>query len=258
MDQRLGTAEYYDAQPPPYKNADIPFYRSLLPSPEAKLLELGCGSGRVLIPLAQSARLAYGVDVSAEMLAVAWAKLRAAGLPPARALIAFGDITALPDLGHRFDLITAPFRVFQALIDDSAVTGFFATVRRHLAPGGTAVINAFHPYTDVFDRWEEWAEEAVNWERPYRDGVLKCSERVAGYNRDRFTFRPQIRYRYYVDDTLVDEALLDLHMRAYWPDDFRQIVLDHGFRIVNQWGGFEGEEYEYGAELVLQFAGRKE
>jgi hypothetical protein len=42
-------------------------------------------------------------------------------------------------------------------------------------------------------------------------------------------------------------------LRCYAPEEFEQVILDHGFRIVQRWGGYAGERYGEGPELVVQF-----
>jgi hypothetical protein len=52
---------------------------------------------------------------------------------------------------------------------------------------------------------------------------------------------------------LAEESLLRLVMRCYYPETFEQLIVDHGFAILNRWGGYEGEIYGQGPELVIQF-----
>src|SRR5690349_15180494 len=144
-DIRGEAAKYYDLQDNP--TADIAFYERLLPSPAARVLELGCGTGRVLVPLAVHCGFIYGIDASEAMLVHCREKLERAGIGPKRARVTLGDIADF-DLGERFDLITAPFRVLQNLETDVHVDGLFRCIRRHLAPGASAVLNAFHPNRD--------------------------------------------------------------------------------------------------------------
>jgi SAM-dependent methyltransferase len=98
-------AEYYDLNPlaPP----DVPFYASLVPSPDATILELGCGTGRVLLPLAQHGGYVHGVDASETMLAICRTKVRQAGIPTTRAEVTIGDVTDF-HLRRIFDLIPGP------------------------------------------------------------------------------------------------------------------------------------------------------
>ena len=51
VDIRAVAAKFYDLQPSPFDGKDIPFYIALIPSPSSAVLELGCGTGRVLVPL---------------------------------------------------------------------------------------------------------------------------------------------------------------------------------------------------------------
>ena len=53
-----------------------------------------------------------------------------------------------------------------------------------------------------------------------------------------------------------EATVLKLVMRYYYPEQFEEIVLKHGFRIVNRRGGYKGERYGEGPELVLQFRDR--
>src|SRR5262249_38900476 len=90
-DIRAEAAQYYDVSPT--IPDDLAFYTACLPSPDAAVLELGCGTGRVLLPLAAACGYIYGLDRSPAMLARCRQKLQAAGLPPTRAQAELGDIT---------------------------------------------------------------------------------------------------------------------------------------------------------------------
>ena len=52
---------------------------------------------------------------------------------------------------------------------------------------------------------------------------------------------------------MVDEAVLKIPMRCYYPDEFSTLITEHGFRIIDRWGGYAGEAYGVGPELVVRF-----
>jgi len=88
------------------------------------MLELGCGTGRVLLPLAEVCGYIHGLDISEAMVAVCREKLQAAGMVGTKAQVEVEDITNFA-LGRTFDLIFAPYRVLQNLepdIEDRART----------------------------------------------------------------------------------------------------------------------------------------
>src|SRR5438105_3032983 len=109
-DIRAEAAQYYDVSPT--IPDDLAFYQARLPSADAAVLELGCGTGRVLLSLAAVCGFIYGIDRSQAMLARCLQKVQAAALPPTKARVDLGDITQFA-LGRAFDLIIAPYRVIQ-------------------------------------------------------------------------------------------------------------------------------------------------
>ncbi len=80
MDIRESAAQYCDLQDNP--TADVPFYAARSPSASAHVLELGCGTGRALLPLASSCGYIHGMDPSAAMLARCRQKVERARLRP--------------------------------------------------------------------------------------------------------------------------------------------------------------------------------
>lgn len=143
MDARHDASRFYDHS---FEiGADVPFYRSVLASHQSKtVLELGCGTGRVLLALVPDADAVTGVDVSEGMLDRLRDKVEQTGANRKCVTIVHGDICKL-DLGKTSDLIIAPHRVFQCLETDDQVDALLSGIRRHLAPNGTCVLNAFNP-----------------------------------------------------------------------------------------------------------------
>ncbi len=258
IDIRAEVAKYYDLQPAPFEGKDIPFYESLIPSPKATVLELGCGTGRVFVPLASHCAYIHGVDSSESMLAICREKLAWQKIGPDRAFIEKADICKL-NLGRTFDLITAPFRVFQNLETDEQIDGFFETVHQHLAPGGSCVLNVFQPYADeaaLRQRWKSQGKDSVAWEQAAGNGKVVGYERISRVHGHKLIIYPTLTYRYFEGDELKDEAVLNIAMQCYYPAEFEKLITEHGFRALNKWGGCNGETYGNGPELVIQFAER--
>jgi SAM-dependent methyltransferase len=128
---------------------DIGFFRSLAEQAGGPILELGCGSGRVAIPLAQAGFDVVGVDRSTGMLARAVARAEAAGPEVAgRLRLVEGDITTTR-AGDGFGLVFAAFRVFMSILEPDEQLQTLRLVREQLRPDGLLAIDVFDPRLDL-------------------------------------------------------------------------------------------------------------
>ncbi len=121
--------------------ADVSFWRRVARKAGGTALELGCGTGRIALPLARAGVSLVGVDRSAAMLGRAAARARtlrarrrdaSGGLTLVR-----GDIRALPFRAGQFALVLAPYGVLQSLLRDRDLVAALASVSRVLKDGGT-------------------------------------------------------------------------------------------------------------------------
>jgi hypothetical protein len=103
---------------------------------------------------------------------------------------------------------------------------------------------------------QEWCRETEtpSWEVLIKGGKIACYDRRPCMDKEKLILYPELIYRRYEGEVLKDEAVLKLIMRCYYPDDFEKLVTAHGFKIIDRWGGYAGEAYGKGPELVLQFA----
>ncbi len=114
---------------------DIAFWRRLLRREQSPALELGCGTGRLLLPLARAGAELAGIDRSEAMLARAMRRVRRLA-PAARPSIVRGDIRALPYGAGRFGLVIAPYGMLQSLTSTRDLDAALAEAARVLRPAG--------------------------------------------------------------------------------------------------------------------------
>lgn len=257
-DLRHDAAFYYDlfSEPP---GDDAAFYLDRLPTDRARVLELGCGTGRVLLALTRRADYVLGVDLSQSMLAICDRKLTDAGMPTLRARTMCADITTLDVTDHEpgFDLVCAPFRVMQNLETDAQVDGLMRAINRHLKPGGEAILNTFKPrggFAELEAFWSVRDGVAPCWTKPYGDGSVTLSDDCRVYRKDPLAVYPKLIYRRYDKaGNQTDEAVLDIVMRVWQAGELIDLVERHGFRVSKRFGGYHGEAWGEGPELVLAF-----
>ena len=129
---------------------DVPFWNRVASGAHGPVLELGCGTGRVTIPLARAGAHMVGIDRSAPMLARAvrraWRLSNPRNPPgpqsairnPQSAMeVVRGDIRWLPFADRAFPLVIAPYGILQSLVRPADLTAALASVARVLQPGGT-------------------------------------------------------------------------------------------------------------------------
>ena len=128
---------------------DIAFFRSLAEQTGGPVLELGCGTGRVTIPLAEGGFDVTGIDRSAAMLARARHKAESL-TPEAAGRLRFveGDFEHAV-AGEAFGLIFAAYRVFMSVLEPEDQLRTLAALHRQLRPGGILAIDVFDPRYDL-------------------------------------------------------------------------------------------------------------
>ncbi|HLB44980.1 MAG TPA: class I SAM-dependent methyltransferase, partial [Candidatus Limnocylindrales bacterium] len=130
---------------------DVAFWRALARRTDGSALELGCGTGRVLLPLARDGVAITGIDRSAPMLARARRRLVRLGRPAGVCLVR-GDIRHLPFRRPApFDLVIAPYGILQSLVREADLVATLASVARVTARGGLLGV-------DLVPDLSRWAE----------------------------------------------------------------------------------------------------
>lgn len=120
--------------------AAVEFLDGML-KPGAKVLELGIGTGRIALPLAERGHEVHGVDGSEAMLA----RLREKD-PHGAITAALGDFTQpLTTFDASYDLVTLVLNTFFVAVSKEAQVACLRNVRERLAPGGRFVLEAFDP-----------------------------------------------------------------------------------------------------------------
>ena len=133
---------------------DVPFWRNLALQADGPVLELGCGTGRIAIPLGRAGVSIVGIDRSEPMLARARQRIRRARLG-GRVRLIRGDIRYLPFVtatglprrsssarsaptsGGGFSLVVAPYGVLQSLLRERDLAATLEAVAGVLQPGAT-------------------------------------------------------------------------------------------------------------------------
>lgn len=229
----------YDSVPLYATRSDVKFYVEEAARVDGPILELGCGTGRILIPMARAGSTVVGLDGSEQMLSRCRANLL--GEPESlRACVALhhGDVRSF-DIGEKFALVIAPFRVLQHLTTIDDQLRCLDAVARHLAPGGRFIFDVFNPNfaalvsVDGMER-EDTPEQSLPDGRSFR--------RAARVSRVRWVEQiSEIELIYYVASAPGESADRHAHsfdMRWYLPSELIHLLARGGFRVVSIVGDF--------------------
>lgn len=120
---------------------DVRFWQDMATRAGGPVLELGCGTGRVTLPMARTGARVIGIDRSASMLERARKRVKLATFGTSRLHLVRGDITALPIPSSKARLVAAPYGILQSLLDDRVLGATLADAYRVLRPGGTFAVD---------------------------------------------------------------------------------------------------------------------
>ena len=233
----------YDSVPLYAARPDVGFYVREAASVRGAVLELGCGTGRILLPLARAGRMVVGLDNSRQMLARCRAKVAAEPAPVrARITLHEHDVRAF-DLGGgagaTYPLVIAPFRVLQQLTTVEDQLAFLTAVARHLAPGGRFVFDVFNPNFAALAR-ADGVEREDTPEAPLPDG--RSFRRAARVARVRWVDQvSETELIYYVSarpGATPERFVQAFEMRWYLRAELLHLLARTGFRIRELYGDF--------------------
>jgi SAM-dependent methyltransferase len=224
---------------------DVGFYVRLAAQVRGPVLELGCGNGRILLPLLRAGLDATGVDNSAGMLAELRRKASAQGIA---AEVTKMDICDL-DLRQRFALILCPYSLVTYVTDDRDLERLLRGVREHLRQDGRFIVDAFVPRPAAIH-----AEFQLDYRRPFGDGALVRWKRI----RVASPVTNCIGRRYQVINgagVIAEEIDVEEIIRPFAPSRLRDAVIAAKLAPEQEWWDYGAREGPEGAQFYTLMAG---
>ena len=233
-------ADYYDESPVVRGRVeDVAFYRAAAREFGDPVLELGCGTGRIAMALAEAGKRITGLDLSERMLEQA-VKKRAGLNREARERVQLvqGDMTGF-DLGETFRLVIIPFRPFQHLLEVGQQMDCLDCVRKHLAPGGRLILDVFQ--TDA-ERMHDpvHMQEMLVTEYKSADGrQVRVSERVAAFHRAEQRNDVEMIFSIVHPDGRKERLVFAWPLRYFFRYEVENLLARCGFQVAAEYGDFD-------------------
>jgi SAM-dependent methyltransferase len=243
-------AALYDAVP---FAADIPFYLDLAARAK-RVLELGCGTGRLLLPLAQAGSQVVGVDASRAMLARA--RQRLAHAPRElreRVELREGDMRAL-ELEGRFDLVVVATKTFFYVMTPSDQRRMLSGVARLLEPRGIVALDLLNPTLE----WLSRPAGSVRQDVAGEVGGSRVLRTETVVSTDPAEQRRVTRSVYDVveEDGTVRKHVVEWGLRYTYRFELEYLLKICGLEVLAVTGGYRDEPFEADSPVMLVTARR--
>jgi SAM-dependent methyltransferase len=205
---------------------DAEQYVSLLGPCGKKILELGSGTGRIVIPLAEAGFQVTGIEFESDMISLMEKK----DYPRNRLRVVQADARHF-SLDERFDVILLSCNFLNHFTDAADVASILSCCRDHLEPDGCVIIDSSVPDTDYMVR-SNGEEEVLTF-------ATKNGSEIRDYFKPCYDFLNQvendaIRLEEWKDGILLREAAAEEHLTWYYPREIRSLVREAGLKVVRE------------------------
>jgi ubiquinone/menaquinone biosynthesis C-methylase UbiE len=239
---------------------DVEFYVSLVRRLQPrKVLELGCGTGRITLPLAeQGTQLAFdvtGLDSQAEMLETA--KKRLLEAPPKvreRLRLIQGDMRTWQS-ESAFDLIVIPCSSISHLLTLQDQLTVWNQCRRNLRPGGRFVVEITMPnmatFADSFNVPPRALVEIDVDKSDESDGVRFIRRKTSRYLSHEQCAQTRFLYEKYQNGRAIDGYIDDFAGHVFFPRELQLLFIHTGFEVEQTLGDYRGRPLKPNSPLII-------
>ncbi|MGB3376298.1 MAG: class I SAM-dependent methyltransferase [Microbacterium sp.] len=226
----------------PAREAAVDFYRAEADGKSGRVLELGCGTGHKLIPIAADGHPSVGLDLSRDMLTEARRKADERGVSVEWQQGNMRDI----DLGDEFDLIFIAANALLHLHEADDIVQCFRAVKRHLAPGGRFAFDVFNPNVRLLASADGMRRPRTSFTDPDRGDVRVDVD-------DAYDAAAQVtRGTWYFSTTSEpDFQKVSLEVRSIFPQELPVLLERGGLRLVERFGDWDGSPFMADSSIQL-------
>jgi SAM-dependent methyltransferase len=231
---------------------DAEFYRFFIERKGGKALELGCGTGRLLISYLQEGLQIEGLDNSRSMLDRCRSKAKKLSLEP----ILYEQSMENLDVSTRYATIFIPFCSFMHIATFEQARSSLHRFYDHLLPGGQLLISLYLPWRNLENH--EQGTWRVRQRHTLPDGSLVVWHEALFF--EPWAQRERSLFRYEVFDehgTLVKQSMEEKRVRWYGKDEMTLLLEQAGFAVTAWYGDYTFESADTYHETLIVHAIRR-
>jgi ubiquinone/menaquinone biosynthesis C-methylase UbiE len=230
---------------------DVAFWQRLAAAQDGPVLELGCGTGRIAVPIARAGARIVGIDRSQEMLARARKRIVRARLR-GRLTLVRGDIRELPfTRGTKFSAVLAAYGILQSLTRERDLSRTLTAVARVLRRGGLFAIDV----VPDLPKWDEYRNRISLSGRHGRHSTLTLVETVRQDRAKRLTIFDQEYRERRGDQRRVHR--FSLTFRTLTVPQMTRRLERAGFKVLAVLGDYQGGPWDPRADVWIILAAKR-
>ncbi len=246
------SSEFYDHHA---KRRDVQFYVNAAIESCGGALEIGCGTGRILIPTAKAGVRVTGLDNSKEMLKICREKLDGESADVRdRVDLVHADMRDF-NLGRKFSLISIPFGPFNYLVSADEQIRCLNRIKSHLNDSGILVVDLWYP--NLRDLWEsENGADIVHKKTPFtmQDGrSVTWGIRNTSVDYNQQIIQEEMFYNVVYPDGHKEKMVYPCPMRYFFRYEVEHLLARTGFELTSVFADFDKEPFgsKYPSEMVI-------
>ncbi len=238
FDDYATMADFYDNIYGP-RTQDVAFYVTMAHELQGPILEVGCGTGRITLPVIEAGREIHGVDASPSMLRRLRQKL--ANRPESLSRIHQGDMRNFV-LEKKFMQVFVPFRAFLHMdtIEDQLTA--LQNFHKHLLHEGRLIIDIFAPLYRLLS--QEQRRISLPAQHLPDGRIITVADHATYSHRDQ-----RLDVERHIDTVFLDGTLKrrieHFHLRYIFRYEMELLLRQAGFRLETVYGDFERRPYDY-------------
>ncbi|WP_042166652.1 class I SAM-dependent DNA methyltransferase [Paenibacillus gorillae] len=211
---------------------DTNFYKRLMDEIPGMALEIGCGTGRLLLPYLAEGYEVEGVDCSKEMLSICEYKAKAKELSP----VLYDQQMQELNLPKKYKTIFVPLASFMCVTDREEAMLALQNMYAHLEEGGQVVIPLFIPPNENKQEW------TVGRRGTRSDGAEIILSSVSSVQFHEQVQTKLDRYEVVKDNVLAETKFSTTKLRWYYKYEFMMMLEKAGFRDITIYGGYDFQQ----------------
>lgn len=244
-------AKWYDLFYSTEPGDEAEFYLKEMLAAEGPVLEIGVGTGRIAIPAAQQGVEVFGIDASAEMLAVAESKARKEGPLAAELTLLQADMRNFDLQRKDFALVMIPAHTLLLATSYQEQLETLCCATKHVRPGGKLIFNLFNPTPDlIFDDSPDPIE--IGRVEDQETGSTYLLSAINSFDTDQqINDALQIVSEVGVDGSNVEKERLPVRLRYTFAHEVFSMLEETQVKVETVLGWFDGSPFAEDSEEMI-------